>query len=277
MTQNTAQNDLRTLLPMPVGTGMDSVVGGAVFCPGGDDESRVAAGAAAGSGAVPAVYAGRSGHGPAHGVDTAAVPGLSAASSADADPGRASGLERQNDPSDDRASEDVCEMGAYPSRVSAGEPDGRARAPDHWDGLGGGAGPYARGAPPSARCGGPAPHRRGAVEDRKRYRTGERPRRKGYRPYRNRAIVYTLIETGMRRAAITKLNLDQVDLRRKTLTVVEKGGYEHPYQISREGCGPFRTISPMSGRRMRPAGRRPRSFSRRPRSRRGRDGSWWGS
>ena len=76
----------------------------------------------------------------------------------------------------------------------------------------------------------------GRSRDRKRYKTGERPRWKGYRPYRNRAIVYTLIETGMRRAAITQLNLDQVDLRRKTLTVVEKGGYTHPYQISREGA-----------------------------------------
>ena len=75
----------------------------------------------------------------------------------------------------------------------------------------------------------------GRSKDRKRYKRGERPQRKGYRPYRNRAIVYTLIETGMRRAAITQLNLDQVDLRRKTLTVVEKGGYEHTYQISREG------------------------------------------
>ena len=35
--------------------------------------------------------------------------------------------------------------------------------------------------------------------------------RKGYRPYRNRAIMYTLIETGMRRAAITKLNIDHLD------------------------------------------------------------------
>jgi Phage integrase family len=75
----------------------------------------------------------------------------------------------------------------------------------------------------------------GRSKDRKRYKTGERPQRKGYRPYRNRAIVYTLIETGMRRAAITQVNLDQVDLRRKMLTVVEKGGYTHPYQISREG------------------------------------------
>jgi site-specific recombinase XerD len=75
----------------------------------------------------------------------------------------------------------------------------------------------------------------GRSRERKRYKTGERPRRKGYRPYRNRAIVYTLIETGMRRAAITQLNLDQVDVQRKTLTVVEKGGYAHSYQISREG------------------------------------------
>jgi integrase len=76
----------------------------------------------------------------------------------------------------------------------------------------------------------------GRSKDRKRYKRGERPQRKGYRPYRNRAIVYALIETGMRRAAITQLNLDQGDLRRKTLTVVEKGGYTHTYQISREGA-----------------------------------------
>ena len=31
----------------------------------------------------------------------------------------------------------------------------------------------------------------GRSKDRKRYKTGERPRRTGYRPYRNRAIVYT--------------------------------------------------------------------------------------
>jgi len=32
----------------------------------------------------------------------------------------------------------------------------------------------------------------GRSKDRKRYKTGERPRRTGYRPYRNRAIIYTL-------------------------------------------------------------------------------------
>ncbi len=75
----------------------------------------------------------------------------------------------------------------------------------------------------------------GRSKDRKRYPTGERPRRKGYRPYRNRAMVYTLIETGMRRAALTALNLDEVDLSRKTLTVREKGGSTHTYHISQEG------------------------------------------
>lgn len=75
----------------------------------------------------------------------------------------------------------------------------------------------------------------GRSRDRKRYRTAERPMRKGYRPYRNRAIMYTLIETGMRRAAITKLNVDHLDPRRRTLRVEEKGGYSHTYAISREG------------------------------------------
>jgi integrase len=75
----------------------------------------------------------------------------------------------------------------------------------------------------------------GRSKDRKRYRTGARPMRKGYRPYRNRAIIYTLIETGMRRAAITKLNVENLDGRRRTLAVDEKGGYTHTYPISREG------------------------------------------
>ncbi len=75
----------------------------------------------------------------------------------------------------------------------------------------------------------------GLSKDRKRYKPAERPRRKGYRPYRNRAVVYALIETGMRRAAVTKLNLDDVDFRRKLIAVEEKGGYTHSYQISQEG------------------------------------------
>jgi hypothetical protein len=44
----------------------------------------------------------------------------------------------------------------------------------------------------------------GRSKDRHRFRDKERPMRKGYRPFRNRAIVYTLIETGMRRAAVQR-------------------------------------------------------------------------
>ena len=67
-----------------------------------------------------------------------------------------------------------------------------------------------------------------------------RPRRKGYRAYRNRAIVYTLIETGMRRAAITRINLDDVDFDNQTIAVEEKGGVRHKYQISKEGLSAIR-------------------------------------
>ena len=63
----------------------------------------------------------------------------------------------------------------------------------------------------------------------------ERPRRKGYRAWRNRAIVYLLIETGMRRAAVVHLNEGDIDVPRRAVAVLEKGGHQHRYQISREG------------------------------------------
>lgn len=75
----------------------------------------------------------------------------------------------------------------------------------------------------------------GKSRDRKRFRRQARPTRKGYRPWRNRAIVYALVETGMRRAAICKLNLADIDVERRTVSIEEKGGYVHTYQISREG------------------------------------------
>lgn len=75
----------------------------------------------------------------------------------------------------------------------------------------------------------------GRSRDRGRYRGAERPKRKGYRALRNRAIIYTLIETGMRRAAAASINLNQVDFKKKTITVEEKGSVEHAYQISNEG------------------------------------------
>ena len=75
----------------------------------------------------------------------------------------------------------------------------------------------------------------GRSKDRHRYRGQERPQRKGYRPYRNRAMVYALIETGMRRAAVRNLNIGAVDFKSKTLAVEEKGGRRHAYKISSEG------------------------------------------
>jgi integrase len=76
----------------------------------------------------------------------------------------------------------------------------------------------------------------GLSKSRRRYvGEKERPRRKGYRPYRNRAIIYTLIETGMRRRAVTAVNILDVDSDKRKITVEEKGGMRHAYQISREG------------------------------------------
>lgn len=80
----------------------------------------------------------------------------------------------------------------------------------------------------------------GRSKDRNRYRTAKRPIHKSYRPYRNRAIVYTLIETGMRRAAITNLNLADVDWRKRSLNVEEKGEVTHSYGISKEGIDAIR-------------------------------------
>ena len=80
----------------------------------------------------------------------------------------------------------------------------------------------------------------GRSRDRSRYRGVDRPKRKGYRALRNRAIVYTLVETGMRRAAATSLDLSDVDFKRKTVTVEEKGGVIHAYQISGEGLRAIR-------------------------------------
>jgi len=75
----------------------------------------------------------------------------------------------------------------------------------------------------------------GRSRDRHRYRTKERPQRKGFRPFRNRAIVYCLIETGMRRAAARNLDLADVDFKKKTVSADEKGGRKHAYKISAEG------------------------------------------
>jgi site-specific recombinase XerD len=80
----------------------------------------------------------------------------------------------------------------------------------------------------------------GRSTDRHRHRGMTRPRRKGYRALRNRAIIYTLVETGMRRAAVTKLNVDAVDFTESVVTVEEQGGVAHRYLISRAGLQAIR-------------------------------------
>lgn len=80
----------------------------------------------------------------------------------------------------------------------------------------------------------------GESKDRNRNKGGERPRRKGYRAFRNRAVIYCLLETGMRRAAVVNLDLDDVDFKKKAVSVREKGGLVHRYQISAEGLQAIR-------------------------------------
>lgn len=63
----------------------------------------------------------------------------------------------------------------------------------------------------------------------------DRMQHKSYRPWRNRAIIYTLIETGMRRTAITKIYLSDVNFDKKIIKVAEKGNIQHDYHISIEG------------------------------------------
>jgi integrase len=80
----------------------------------------------------------------------------------------------------------------------------------------------------------------GRSKDRSRYRNADRPTHKNYRPLRNRAMIYTLIETGMRRAAVTNLHLSSVNWKEQKLGVEEKGGKTHEYAISKEGIQAIR-------------------------------------
>jgi site-specific recombinase XerD len=76
--------------------------------------------------------------------------------------------------------------------------------------------------------------------DRTRHRAGERPQRANFRPYRNRAMVYALTETGMRRAAVTKILLADVSFTKRSILTEEKGGHRHEYKISNEGIEALR-------------------------------------
>ena len=76
----------------------------------------------------------------------------------------------------------------------------------------------------------------GRSKDRHRHPdAAARPVRQGYRPWRNRALVYLLTETGMRRAGAVNADLAGLDRKAATITTREKGGGRHTYKISREG------------------------------------------
>jgi len=82
----------------------------------------------------------------------------------------------------------------------------------------------------------------GVSKDRNRFKNiKKRPKRRHYRPFRNRAIIYTLIETGMRRSAVIKIDLHNVDFDKKIIAVIEKGGLTHKYKISQEGLNAIET------------------------------------
>lgn len=74
--------------------------------------------------------------------------------------------------------------------------------------------------------------------DRNRYRkvpVSARRQRHNRRPWRNRALIYTLIETGMRRSAVCDIQLENVRLDENIIDVREKGGHVQPYAISDDG------------------------------------------
>ncbi len=78
----------------------------------------------------------------------------------------------------------------------------------------------------------------GRSRDKRRFKNTpppERARRKGYRAWRNRAIVYLLIETGIRRAEVISIDLADIDLDHRTVTLTEKGGQRRRCSVSREG------------------------------------------
>lgn len=83
----------------------------------------------------------------------------------------------------------------------------------------------------------------GRSRDKRRARNilpNERPQRKGYRPWRNRAIVYTLVESGIRRSEVVSIDLADVDFLNSTIRITEKGGQRRRCQVSREGMEAIR-------------------------------------
>ena len=81
----------------------------------------------------------------------------------------------------------------------------------------------------------------GLSKDRNRYKNvDKRPRRKTFRPYRNRAIIYTIADTGMRCFESKEILLENVDFRSKKIKTTVKGGGEHEYQVRQQALDTIR-------------------------------------
>ena len=70
-------------------------------------------------------------------------------------------------------------------------------------------------------------------KDKHRFKDKEKPQLKYKRPYRDRAIVYTLTETGMRRSDVINITIDKVNFKTKKIFI--KGKKTYKYQISKPG------------------------------------------
>lgn len=70
-------------------------------------------------------------------------------------------------------------------------------------------------------------------KDKHRFKDKVKPQLKYKRPYRDRAIVYTLTETGMRRSDVINISIDKVNFKTKKIYIRGKKTYK--YQISKQG------------------------------------------
>ena len=74
--------------------------------------------------------------------------------------------------------------------------------------------------------------------DLNRYNDKDKPQLKYKRPFRDRAIIYTLIETGMRRIDLINISIEKVNF--KTMNIYIKNKHTRKYPISKKGMRAIR-------------------------------------
>ena len=219
--------------------GYDPGMGGVVLPVRGDDERAVAERTAAGFPAVPCVPAPGGGERCADAVDTAGLAGIRGRAPERSERGRGTAVVGPHGQPDRRPPQDLCEMDPQAPSVSPGEPYGETQEPVRHGRARTRTGVDRSRTPKASDAADHLPVIGGRSRDRRRNKKAElpdeRPRRKGYRPWRNRAIVYTLVETGMRRTEVTSIDLGGIDFERSTLLITEKGGQQRRCLISKEG------------------------------------------